>query len=215
MADGIDIKLHGSMSGWGRLLLITDPVKFGKLLNSNMRKGLTAATLDVERDIRDSIRTDGEYAANSPMTVAMKGSTRPLVDTGHNLMRSITRKVHSATHAEVGVNFRAESGANIARALHDGFSLDLSDPKYAKLRYWLIRKRQELVDEGKLAFGPARAGAYKPGFLVVPGRPFFTRVFRSKKTRDRVMARLGAAFGATLHGQVYSARGRRAPGRAS
>jgi hypothetical protein len=205
----ISASVRSRMGGWGLLMAITNPRAFRRLLEENFRKALRSACLDVVALIQEHIRTDGEYAENAPLTIARKGSSRPLIAKG-DLVRAVAHRVESPWKAEVGVKRITKGGANIAAILHDGFTIDLSNPKYRKMRIFLAIMRRQLVMAGKLA-EDAVSPHGKPGFLVVPGRPFFERPFRSKLAQQIVAEAGQAALDATLKGEGYKTpAGRRA-----
>lgn len=195
----ISTTVAGRMSGWGHLMQITDPQKFQRLLHRNFSIAIKAACLDIVALIQELIRTNDEYAENAPLTVARKRSSRPLINRG-DLIRAVTWKVHSSLHAEVGVKRVNRGGVNIAAVLHDGFTIDLSNPKYKKMRAFLALAKKELVLAGKLD-QEARSKHGRPGFLVVPGRPFFDRPFRSQFVKKIVYDAAQAAIDATIRGE--------------
>jgi len=199
----ISTTVAGRMSGWGHLMQITDPQKFQRLLHRNFAVAIKTACLDVVAFLHEMIRTKQEYAPNAPLTVARKRSSRPLVDHG-DLIRAIAFKVHSPFHAEVGVKRITRGGVNVAAVLHDGFTIDLSNPKYKKMRVYLAIMRRELVRAGRLA-EDAYSKNGRPGFLVVPGRPFFDRPFRSRITQIIVYDAAQAAIDATIRGEELRA----------
>lgn len=199
----ISTSVRARMGGWGLLMAITDPAKFKKLLESNFLAAIKAACLDVVALVQEMIRTNGEFAENAPLTAARKGSSRPLVDRG-DLIRAVAHRVESPFRAEVGVKRVNRGGVNIAAVLHDGFTIDLSNPRYKKMKIFLAIMRRELIKAGKLA-EDAVSKHGRPGFLVVPGRPFFERPFRSKLAQTLVTDAGQAALDATLKGEKYRA----------
>jgi len=113
---------------------------------ANEKNGLIG-TSEIVRDIYA-----GKYSPNSRTTILLKGSSRPLVDTG-TLAGSISYKVVKWYEVQVGVlrnravkskrGFRTKGKArgmvNIAKALHFGANIPVT-PKMRKLFYALSRK---------------------------------------------------------------------------
>jgi len=179
------MKLGYSMKGMDEWLSMTDPKRVEVVLKPAVAAGLKAASLFMEKRIKSAIH-DRHYAPNAPLTVAMKNSSLPLVDTGR-LAGSVSHKLLKWNHAVVGASlFRG--GANVGLAVHDGFTVDLTLPQYAAMRKLLHAQVSKLKKGGFLT-----GGSMSPmsGFLVVPPRHFIKKPFNNLANVKAVKKILG------------------------
>lgn len=134
--------------------------------------------------IRNSIKAD-EYAANSPITVIIKGSSKPLVDRG-DLFQAISYEIRGHW-MRIGL-FRQIAGVktyNLGLLLHEGFSYTPTDRQraavWAKVAEALGSSRtgssRQATRGAALAMG-SRAGSAAPVW-VVPARPFIRKPLSS------------------------------------
>ena len=150
-------------------------------LGPAMQQGLTAACVFMVGQVKKSIKGGRDYEPNALLTVAMKGSMTPLIDSD-SLVNSVSYRILNKAHAVVGASlFR--SGKNVGIAIHDGFSIDLSQPRYRKMRAFLVHKAKETGIAGR----GSRLGK-KTGFLVVPPRPFIGKPFSNKANVKQIEA---------------------------
>ena len=194
--------------------MITDPKRFLALLNKNLTfAGHRVGAEGVARvsDILSS-RPNPPIVRQAPLTVAIKGKASPLVDKLNRISRSTAYDQPSPGVIRIGSRIRADNGRDITRALHYGFTFDLSLKKYRKMRTWLMRTIQELKDAGKLGRGgPIRGPKGRKGFIVIPARPWLGHVFESDSFVNFVVAAQGAALQATMRGINLRTRGNGAP----
>ena len=87
--------------GFDELKEKLDPKKFQKSLRKNVRKAMKKCALFGEGEIIKDIH-GGEYEPNSPVTAAIKGSNRPLVDSGE-LVKQINSEVPRWDTAVMGI----------------------------------------------------------------------------------------------------------------
>lgn len=138
MAGSLQVQLIGD---WRTFIAALD----GDALQARLKKQLTVANKRIGRQFvtiaRRRIRA-GSYAPNSPITVILKGSSRPLVDRG-DLMQAITFDSKDWTTLKVGA-FRATAGAkrvDLVRILHDGATIDVRKNPKVRIRVWaMVRK---------------------------------------------------------------------------
>jgi hypothetical protein len=97
--------------------------KFDPVLKKHFRRATIHNALLVRKAIRGNIKKGG-HTANRPLTVAIKGSDKPLVDKGQ-LFGAITSKLISDFTAEVGVKM-GDPTANIAVTLHEGTTIKVT-----------------------------------------------------------------------------------------
>ena len=120
---------------------------------------------------------DKTYAANSAFTIAMKGSSTPLVDKG-DLRRSIRTKVISWNTAFVGVLARTRVGGksmvNVGSILHDGATIRVTP----KMRLWFA------AQASTLGMRPLSASTT---VIRIPGRPFIRSVVETAGAQGLVV----------------------------
>lgn len=107
---------------WGNTL--NGLAQFGsKTLAANTKIVLKAAQIAAKLVVKNigasGALVGAPFAANSAVTVAMKGSSKPLIDHG-DLMGSVTSKQLSATSATAGIFKGHPSGANIGMIMEEG-----------------------------------------------------------------------------------------------
>ena len=171
--------------------------KFIYGLPDALEKAVTMATtrnaLLVVKEIKRRIRAK-EYAPNSALTVALKGSSTPLIDNA-DLFRSIEAHLVSEFQSFVGVlrgtkNSDGDDLVNIARILHDGIAIKMTPA----MQRWIFAQLRVGSDGGKrrTQFSPRSGGGNSPdvrfpykggklkGYVVIPGRPFIKSVFEDE-----------------------------------
>lgn len=167
--------------------------------NAQLRRQLRRATMLnaklVERQIRQVIRS-GEFERNANLTVALKGSTKPLVDQGQ-LFQFITSKVIDDTTAFVGV-LRTDDNYNIVQTIHNGANI----PVTKRMRglffiLWQAGQGDFPLDrlEGRAAelfqkMPNARYG-WRPlkdstTHIIIPPRPFIHEAMDDRKLQLRI-----------------------------
>lgn len=163
---------------------------FERRLDSEVDRANQRIGLDAVRAIRVAIRA-GVYTPNAPLTVAMKGSSKPLIDTG-DLNRRITHDVERGKRAVwVGLK-RNERQTSIAEKLHDGFVIDLeAHPNIRKAVFAKLRERGRMFRGSvSLASGTKR--------WVVPPRPFITEPLAAPEFQSSIRRHYHEAFGRAL-----------------
>ena len=138
----------------------------------------------LRRDIIEYINTESHGVPNSPLTILIKGSSRPLVD--HSDLRSsvnVRTKISTeGVFGGVGV-LRMKRGKNgktlwnIAVALHEGYTVKVT-PKVRAAVFAEMRKRR-----GKKVRLESSQGART---WKVRGRPFIKDPFEAAEERIRM-----------------------------
>lgn len=172
---------------WRSLSAALKPGAFTKKLKREVGKATAMNGMLVAREMRTAIK-GGVDPANAPLTIDIKGSTKPLVDKA-DLWKAIAGKKLDWRTAFAGL-LRGRRGVdgnaiNIGEKLHEGFTMRVTpamrglfqalaqasrsgDPKH------LTGRAQELWarTKGKVAWA-----ALKPETvaIVVKGRPWITR----------------------------------------
>jgi len=155
---------------WKLYMKLMSSARFANKLKSEVKKATTANTLLVRTEIITRI-DQGKYEPNRPITIAMKGSSLPLVDRG-DLRRSIRTRQIDWSSGFVGVlaatKLRGKAMANIGEMLHEGFTIKITP----KMRTWFKYKAKEYV------FSPINPST---SALRVRGRPFIKQPFEDPK----------------------------------
>ncbi len=195
---------------WRQLMRALDPARVRASIHREIEKANHKIGLAGRAFVVKSIRAR-DYAPNSPLTIAMKGSSAPLVDRG-DLIQGITHDVPSWDRVRVGVLRKSTNGAtlvNVAAILHEGAVIDIrKHPKVraavmAKLGKRLGEKRRGASEKATVdAAAQLAIGATRPGghLWIIPGRPFLRKPLTSAAmrtfTRDAWRAAVRRALGA-------------------
>jgi hypothetical protein len=165
--------------GWKRFARATDPEKFRRQLRSNVSAANAKIGSFGKKLVRKTIK-EGKLAQNKPLTVFIKGSTKPLIDRS-DLWQAITFKQPSWHTVFIGVLQRDEA-ANIAELLHEGGRIRVTENMRAMFRaLWMVSEGK--MDAGKLKGRAAELWARRPSagwlplsdatdFIEIPARPF-------------------------------------------
>lgn len=157
------------LEGFDELQDKLDDKKFRKRLKKNVRIAQKRNALAAEGLIKRAIFEGKEFDANSAITIAIKGSNRPLVDTG-GLVASINHAVPKWDIAFIGVlKSRQQTGEdgrkydllNVAFIMHEGASIKVTQ----KMRNFFALMARE---------NPGKWFPIKPGtkVITIPRRPF-------------------------------------------
>jgi len=185
------LKLHN----FAELELLLDPAAFDARLKGNIKRATTRIGLDAERQIKEDI-TGGKFDKNSPITTAIKGSSRPLVDTGE-LFKAINSQVLAWDEVVVGVlrskkvtgkDGKADDLLNIAAVLHEGATITVTQ----KMRNFFAAMARK--HPGK--YRPLRASTKA---IIIPRRPFLESAV-TKAQQDRYRSMWEQAIETTFHG---------------
>lgn len=179
--------------GWEELERLVDPDRVRKAMAQHFGEAMERMGQLFVSTARDVILDEKPFASNAPLTVALKGSSTPLVDDG-DLVGSLTYDVVSWKKLRMGVNSRRlSSGRLLAEVLHEGATIRVT-PRIraavmAKLREKAGDKRFRALAQG---FGAAKS------VWVIPPRPFLTRTFADpdfvKRSADWMLEALDASL---------------------
>lgn len=187
----VDIRFDMN-SGWQKMSKAIDPAKFGAIMNRNVAKATQANARLMVKAIRAGMKS-GRYEANAPLTIIIKHSAKPLIDSGE-LWRSVTHKVIDPYSVFVGVLRAAKSSdgrslANIAEFLHEGGAITVTDKMRAmfEMLYKVsIGRLPESVLDGKALemYTAARGEIIYPigdatQVIRVKGRPYISDQFEN------------------------------------
>lgn len=134
MSAACRVRLWGA---WKAVVAGLDPSKVQGRLERNIRVANARIGRQWVQLARSKIR-NGDYAPNSPITVILKGSSKPLV-AGGDLYQAITYTVPDWRTLRVGL-FRARSGGtvNIGIILHEGATIDVGAHPAVRRRVWAM-----------------------------------------------------------------------------
>lgn len=190
------------LRGVKRFIQAMDPRRARARLEAEQVRRMSRAVALLRGDVIEYINSEKHGVPNSPLTILTKGSERPLVDRG-DLRQAISTAVESAgnvVRGAVGVLRTARRGrggrfktsaANVAAALHEGFTVKVTDAVRRAVFAEMRRRR------GKRA-KPARVGGGGAKTWRVRGRPFIRDPLDA--AAERIAAELGDGVRTTLRG---------------
>ena len=155
-----------------------NPAAFEMALRTNMRKATELNGKIAEKAQRQAIQKGG-LKANAPLTVMIKGSSKPLVHKG-DLFQSITSQVVDDFTVFTGV-LRNTGEYNIAEIVHEGVTIRVTPKMRGMFHYLALVSSGQMHPaqlEGRAAeLWAARPGGWKPLMesttaIVIPGRPW-------------------------------------------
>lgn len=189
------------LRGFRALVRAFDGLRAGRRLEVAQRRAMLRAVLLLRTEVIQYIDEEKHGVPNSPLTVLIKGSSRPLVDRG-DLRQGITTEVEVSrgrVRGAVGVlrrrrQRRAKGGqarklTNVAAALHEGFVVRVT-PAVRAAVFAELKKRR---GRGVRATAGGGARTWK-----VRGRPFIREPLEDAK--DRLVDILGDGVETTLKG---------------
>lgn len=137
MAATVDIKrsFNLELKGYETFMKMLKKEEYNKVFRMKLRRANKKLAVlgkgRLEREIRS-----GAHAANSPLTIWLKKSSKPLVNHA-DLLGSVSGKVGSNWYSfTVGVKRRTPSGKNLAHMLETGFTIKVTDKMRALFWYW-------------------------------------------------------------------------------
>jgi hypothetical protein len=196
------------MVGWKKMKALLNPAGFSETLKKNVAKATKLNGMMLRAEVRKRI-SDKAYSPNAKLTIALKGSSTPLVDDA-DLMNAISDVVIDWKTVFVGVKRGTRGGEfNLAAILHEGAQIEVT-PKMRLMFFLLYEVSHGKTPASKLTGRAAEiwasAGAdmkfypLKDGttHIVIPARHFFRAVFEDPKVIKRAKANWEAAVAATF-----------------
>jgi len=176
--------------GWQEWTTATDPKDLQRRIHFYFRRAHMQIGQEFVRLAKHGIRS-GDYAANAPLTEALKGSALPLVDNA-DLLGSITYKPEAHHTVYIGIGPSKKVGARgreLHRVLHDGARIRVTWKMLVYMRARLaamessgsFKGRTKKAQKGHAAAiaGARRAlssGGKKSskvgGYWIIPARPY-------------------------------------------
>ena len=198
---------------WKKYLDATDPKELEKRAKFYYTRAHRRIGIAFVRIARDFIKQK-RYTANAPLTVAMKGKSLPLSDTGE-LIGSLTYQVRGSTSVVVGVARSPMAGTRLLyEVLHDGARIRVTP----KMIYAVMMKVKKRLNSGNFKGAStddrrqhqsalettmeklqAVSGKIKgASFWIIPPRPFLLAPLQSKEFVGIVVAEWTEAMYLTI-----------------
>lgn len=208
----LKVRLRGA---WDAFLEFLKPDRAKQRLQEELRRRVAEQVQLLRADVITYIDSEKHGVPNSPLTIMVKRSSRPLVDRG-DLRQSISGETEvegDAVRGAVGVlrSARGKGGkslVNVAAALHNGFRIKVTEKVraaiFAEMRKRAGRGTQKRGKGGRFgkregvkvdASGLSGAGGK---VWVVRGRPFILEPFL--EAEQRIVLALGEGVRVTLKG---------------
>lgn len=191
---------------WERFNRALDPQRFRRLSRKHLRKATERNGLEAVATIRRTIRKGGSFAANAMLTKEIKGSSKPLVDSGSGLFQAVTSKIDTDTSVFVGV-LQTDGFYNIAKAIHDGVVIPVT-PKMRQMFKALWWASIGNLDPSELDGRAAELWKRKPGgwfplkdstvAIVLPPRPFVELAFADPALKKKARANWERAMNSAI-----------------
>lgn len=163
------------LKGWRALRDAFSPSAFKKRMQTEIGKATALNALLAEGAIKAGIASGKGMAKNSKFTIALKGSSRPLVASGELLKSIIGRKIRW-DYAVAGVlksravrdksTGQTNDVLNIAQILHGGATIHVSD-KMRRFFFWMASR----YEKGEIK-EPWKPLSRRTKVIVIPPRPF-------------------------------------------
>jgi len=130
---------------WKKLQKAFDPRVFQAKNKRHIERATKLNGLLGERIVRKTMDDPSLYKENAPLTIAIKGSTKPLIDDA-DLRKAIKHEVVDAFTVFVGV-LRTHTFSNIAEKLHEGVVIPVS--RKMRNMFRLLWLKYQLSSRGK------------------------------------------------------------------
>ena len=150
---------------WNRLDEILNPSRIAAGIQQAAARVGNYGASEVKKGIVSGAPGGQKFAPLSPITIARKGSSKPLIDKG-DLVGSITYQVIDSDNVFIGVKKGKE--ANIAAVHEFGCTINVTPKMRAYLHYQGIHLKASTQ------------------FIVIPPRPFLRSVLLSNDFKAKV-----------------------------
>ena len=150
---------------WGKLETILNPSRLAAGIQQAAARVGNYGASEVKKGIVSGAPGGHKFASNSPMTIARKGSSKPLIDKG-DLVGSITYQVIDANNVFIGVKKGKE--VNIAAVHEFGCTIQVTPKMRAYFHYQGVHLKASTQ------------------YIHIPARPFLRPVLQSEEFRSKV-----------------------------
>jgi hypothetical protein len=196
-----DASLRINRKQWDRFERAIDP----KLFRSKFKSRKLSALDRVARVIVREAIAAGGFEKNADLTTMIKGSARPLRDSGKQLSRAIKTR-RDGDKVFVGVPFNSPFYEK-ARAIHDGATLKVT-PKMREMFILLWLASNGEISEDQLTGRAAELYQRKSSgwlplksstrIIKIPARPFMDAAFGAESARAEMRSVMARAVNETL-----------------
>ncbi len=193
-----------TMFGFKGWQVATSQKRFAAVLKKHMSRATELNGLVAAKAQREVIQAGG-MAKNAPLTIFIKGSSKPLVDHS-DLFGGITYEVINEFTVFAGV-LRTDEGFNVAVALHEGYEEKVT-PAMRGMFLYLWKVSQGVVPASYLSGAAAEIWARRPGqywplsdettVITTPPRPWVRLAFENPTFKHRVQENWDQALVATF-----------------
>jgi hypothetical protein len=193
-------------AGWKRWRKALDPSRFKAHARKYLREAARRNGKDAEEVMRRAIQ-DGGYERNAELTVAIKGSEKPLFDKGSSLSQAITSIVVDDLTTFIGVPSK-DSFYDVAVVLHEGRAIPVTDAMRGMF-YMLWRasvgdpvtlsERAKQLFERNQDWLPLKKSTKA---IVIPSRPFVRKAFEDPELHARARKNWEDAIAAAIKVQA-------------
>lgn len=194
------------LTGFDRYEKALRPDRMGRLLRKHIALGTRRGALLVLREIRQGVKR-GIPPKNAALTVAIKGSSKTLVDHG-DLFQALAIDQPDWREAFIGIK-KTEGVYNIAKTLHEGETIPVTD-KMRGLFYvlWLASVAHKtgggtIPLTGRAAQLFSRFKDWSPlkaetRAIKIPARPFIRNVFEDAAIKAAIIKKWEDAIAAAM-----------------
>jgi len=179
------------VGGWKKLRHIMDASRFDTALKQEVRRATLMNALAAVREIRAGI-TGGKYSPNAALSIALKRSSKPLVQSPALLFQAVTHQLLDYKTAFVGVIRQGkqdgEGLVDLAAVVHEGVTIQVTDAMRGLFfLLWQLTtghisglpsmtpRMTELFEAAKRAHLIIKPLAESTTAIVIPPRPFLRK----------------------------------------
>jgi hypothetical protein len=179
--------------GWKKYKNAILPTNFKSVINNNLNNIKVENAEVIKNAIKKTITTEN-FEKNAPLTVKIKSSRQPLVDTGRKLNNSIKYIEIKNNEMFIGVP-KTDENFNLALTLHEGATIRVTDKMRAMFNaLWAVSSG--MVDASILK-GRAKAlwersprNWYplkdQTTNILIPSRPFIFYTFSNISLKNKI-----------------------------
>jgi hypothetical protein len=208
MASAGGITYYGP---WAKLAAMLDPGVTNPRISREMGRATRINGLIVRKAIRAELKS-GMAPANAPLTVFIKGSSKPGIDHGE-MFKAITSVVINPFMAEIGVK-KGDNAGSSALAVHEGATIRVT-PKMRAMFGYLADVSAGKRDASRLTGRAAQLYRRRPGgwkalkqsttHIRIPARPFIAQAMEHPGLRAKIGHNWTAAWAAGLVNKRFKA----------
>lgn len=163
------------LEGFDELARAIDDKQFRAMVVRKLRKKNMVLSQIGVSTLKDTIR-NGAFYRNSPVTVALKGSSKPLIDNA-DLLGNCNAKIVPWGFV-CGTQRISSGGADIAVILHEGATVPVTDRMRSAWKYF-----------AKLSGGRVKPLKASTTHIRIPERPYLRMAFVDDQTFGRTVIR--------------------------